>query len=141
MRILLAIDGSEIAGKAVDYVVKHRAFFGQSPEITCVYVEKPVALRMVGAFGTDPGMPPTAPADPEQLVAPALQTLADAGLKATLLVDEGDAGLEIAQLAQDGNYDMIVIGSHGRSLFKRALLGSVASKVIASCTVPVLVIR
>jgi nucleotide-binding universal stress UspA family protein len=141
MRILIAIDGSEHSQKAVDFVVKHRELLGATRELTCVFVETPVALRMVGAFGADPGMPPIAPADPNVIAAPALKTLTDAGLQPTLVVPEGDPALEIAQLAQDNRYDMVIVGSHGRGMFRRAVLGSVANKLISSSTVPVLVIR
>ncbi|HEU0202193.1 MAG TPA: universal stress protein [Burkholderiaceae bacterium] len=141
MRIVIAIDGSTQAQRAVDFVIQHRELVGATGEVTCVYVETPVALRMVGAFGTDPGMPPIAPADPNAIAAPALEALAAAGVPAKLEVPEGDAALEIAQLARDGGYDMIVIGSHGHGGLRRAVLGSVADKIIKSCNVPVLVIR
>jgi nucleotide-binding universal stress UspA family protein len=37
--------------------------------------------------------------------------------------------------------DLIIMGSHGRGSMKQLLLGSVASKVLSTCTLPVLVIR
>lgn len=141
MRILIAIDGSEYSRKAIDYVVAHRELLGSRPEITCVFVETPPALRMVGVLGADPGMPPHAPVDPQAIVQPLLDALAQAGLAAELVVREGDAGLEIAQLACDGKFELIVMGSHGRGLFKRTALGSVANKVLSSCSVPVLIVR
>lgn len=141
MKVLIAIDGSDHARKAVDYVIRHQATFGGVADIACVFVDTPPSLRAVGAFGADPGMPPLAPVDPQQLAAPLLAQLAAAGWRPTLLVREGDPGLEIAQAARDGNFDMLVMGSHGRGFFKRTVLGSVASKVLASCSTPALIVR
>jgi len=38
---------------------------------------------------------------------------------------------------RDGGYDLVVIGSHGRGFLRRARPGSVASKVLPNCEVPV----
>lgn len=141
MRILLAIDGSELSRHAVDYLIKHRDTLARDAEVTCVFVEPPPLLRAVGAFGADPGMPPLSPVDPQQLLAPQLRALNDAGFMPALTVREGDPGVEIAQAATEGEFDLIVMGTHGRKLITRALLGSVANKVLSSCTVPVLLVR
>lgn len=141
MRILLAIDGSEHSHKAVDYLLAHPELLGGRAEITCVFVETPQPLRMVGALGADPGMPSVPPIDPSAIVAPLLEKLRAAGLAVELVVREGDPGLEIAQLACDRGCELIVMGSHGRGLFRRAVLGSVANKVLASCNVAVLIVR
>jgi nucleotide-binding universal stress UspA family protein len=45
------------------------------------------------------------------------------------------------QTARDEGADLIVMGSHGRSGIARLMLGSVATKVVAESTVPVLVTR
>lgn len=46
-----------------------------------------------------------------------------AGLAVDPIVREGDPGLKIAQAACEGGYDLLVMGSHGRGLFRRAGLG------------------
>jgi nucleotide-binding universal stress UspA family protein len=54
----------------------------------------------------------------------------------------GRAGAEIlAVLDTDPSFDAVVMGSHGRTGLKRALLGSVAEKVIRHAPCPVLVAR
>jgi len=141
VRILLAIDGSELSRHAVDYVIKHRDTLARGAEITCVFIGAPPVLRAVGAFGADPGMPPMPPLDPMALVGPHIDALKAAGFEPTLQVREGDPGVEIAHAASEGRFDMIVMGTHGRRLLARALLGSVANKVLASGSVPVLLVR
>lgn len=50
----------------------------------------------------------------------------------------GDA---LADLAHDEGADLIVVASHGRTGFKRVLLGSVAERVTRMAKCPVLVVR
>jgi nucleotide-binding universal stress UspA family protein len=48
---------------------------------------------------------------------------------------------KIAQAAEELHCDLIFMGSHGRSGWGQLLLGSVTSKVLSSCEIPVLVHR
>jgi len=47
----------------------------------------------------------------------------------------------VAVAKRDPAIDLLVIGTHGRTGLKRALLGSVAEKVVRHATCPVLVVR
>jgi nucleotide-binding universal stress UspA family protein len=58
----------------------------------------------------------------------------------TLLL-AGDPAEEIARVAQDGGYDLVVVGTHGRTGVKRLVLGSVAERVVRTAPVSVLVVR
>jgi len=53
----------------------------------------------------------------------------------------GEASTEIAKFANDKKYDLVVIGSRGRSEIKELFLGSVSSAVVHRSQVPVLVIK
>jgi nucleotide-binding universal stress UspA family protein len=53
----------------------------------------------------------------------------------------GDAGQQIADLAQELKADLIVMPSHGRTGLKRLLIGSVAERVVRLAHCPVLVMR
>ncbi len=53
----------------------------------------------------------------------------------------GDPGEMIVEYADDAGADLIVIPSHGYHGFKRALLGSVAERVIRHARCPVYVMR
>lgn len=47
----------------------------------------------------------------------------------------------IARTTRDGDFDLIVIGTHGRKGLNRMLLGSVAERVARLSSVPVMLIR
>lgn len=53
---------------------------------------------------------------------------------------EGPAAHEIVRVARDLNVDMVVVGTHGRGVVARAILGSTADRVIRSAHCPVLVV-
>lgn len=53
----------------------------------------------------------------------------------------GSVHKEVNRIAREGNFSVIVIGSHGQTLAKDILLGSAATEIIQSATKPVLIIR
>jgi nucleotide-binding universal stress UspA family protein len=64
-----------------------------------------------------------------------------AGVKADVQLREGDASDQIVRAARSTRADFIVMGTHGRRGFRRLLLGSVASGVIATSRIPVVTVR
>ena len=65
-----------------------------------------------------------------------------AGVRASgILLDFGVPAERIVRLARAKRADLIVMGTHGRTGFKRAIMGSVAARVIALATCPVLTVR
>ena len=63
------------------------------------------------------------------------------GVTVTPMRLEGAVGHEILQAAGEINAGMIVMGTEGRTGFKRFSLGSVAESVMKSSRIPVLVVR
>jgi nucleotide-binding universal stress UspA family protein len=53
----------------------------------------------------------------------------------------GSPAHEIVELAELGHFDLIVMGTHGRTGVAHAVLGSVAEKVVRRATCPVLTVR
>lgn len=65
-----------------------------------------------------------------------------AGLQFSGLIEFSDSAAgEIVRSAEAHHCDLIFIGSHGRSGLSQLLLGSVTTKVLATCLIPVLVYR
>lgn len=57
------------------------------------------------------------------------------------LLREGSAYKAILELASEKGVDIIVMGSHGKTGFKRLLMGSVVERVLARTPCPVLVVK
>jgi len=67
-------------------------------------------------------------------------TIAEFGLTtAEGMVVLGDAGHEICRLAESLPASVVVLGTHGRSGIKRAIMGSTSDHVVRHCPCPVLV--
>ncbi|HEY7540825.1 MAG TPA: universal stress protein [Methylomirabilota bacterium] len=63
------------------------------------------------------------------------------GIKTSWRAQAGVPFEEIVRVAEGEHVDMIVMGTHGRSGLNRALLGSVAERVIRLAPCPVLTVR
>ena len=59
----------------------------------------------------------------------------------TKIIGNMSEGYAITELANELNIDLIVMGSHGRTGFKKFALGSVAQDVLTLSHVPVLIIK
>lgn len=58
-----------------------------------------------------------------------------------IYVTSGTPVEEIIDQAKDGNYDLIVMGTHGHGFLYSTLIGSNAKKMIQQSEIPVLVVR
>jgi nucleotide-binding universal stress UspA family protein len=67
-------------------------------------------------------------------------TVAELGLvDVETMVLIGDAGHEICRFAETLSASVVVLGTHGRSGIKRAIMGSTSDYVVRHCQCPVLV--
>lgn len=64
-----------------------------------------------------------------------------AGARVGRVLAEGVAAEQILKAARTTRADIIVMGTHGRSGLARFVLGSVASRVVATASCPVLTVR
>jgi nucleotide-binding universal stress UspA family protein len=53
----------------------------------------------------------------------------------------GEPALEVVDLAAEGGFDLIVVGTHGRTGIRHAILGSVAERVVRRAACPVLTVH
>lgn len=139
MKILLAVDGSDYTGKMLDYVTR-QPLFGQEHDYTLFNAQPPLpphAASAVGASATRDYHQDEA----RKVLEPALARLREGGYRASSEWRTGSAGETIARFAAEGGYDLVVMGTHGYGALGRLIMGSVATQVLANCTVPVLLIR
>ena len=144
MRILVATDGSECAGVAVDLV----AAMAWPPDST-IHVVKAVASGVAVFGGPWPPLPPidttTFDDDIHQQAEGNLDAararLTAPGRTVETSVADGRATDVIVSLAEQTDADAIVVGSRGHGTLESMLLGSTSAEVVDRANVPVLVAR
>jgi len=67
--------------------------------------------------------------------------LQGAGIITNWTTDSGHPAQQIRSFADENDFDLIVVGSHGRSGFDRAMVGSISEKVLRSAHCPVVVVN
>jgi nucleotide-binding universal stress UspA family protein len=138
-RILVPVDFSPCSNHAVAYAARLAKKLDASLELLHV-VDDPVTA---GAWGSEIYVPDLAgilasvATDAESRLAVAVAGLRGQGLSAGSLVRQGHPERTIVEHAAEGRFDLVVMGSHGRTGLSHALLGSVAERVLrhAPCAV------
>ena len=144
LRVGIALDGSDYGVAAARYVLTHLSLFGPRPIVTLIHVAEPTAQEAIDRERPRaPGTKPSAQA--AAAIAEVLGPVRDQFARAGIVVHEhgllGTPAEEIARFARDRRLDLLAMGSHGRGAFTAALLGSVASRVAATCNTPLLLLR
>lgn len=140
MRILMPIDGSSFSNAAVAFVASRATLIKTQPDVELLNVQYPVPLRAARALGKEMVLGYHA-SEANKVLKPALATLGRAALNAGAKYVVGTVGRKLASIVAADAADLIVMGSHGHSGFKKLLFGSVTNTVLASCTTPLLLLR
>jgi nucleotide-binding universal stress UspA family protein len=140
MKILLAADGSPFTKKMLAYVAAHDEWLGARHRYTVVHVAPKIPPHAASFLARD--VVDTYYADESEKVFKPIRTFfAKHGLQAEFVAQSGQAGETIAKLADDGSFDLLMMGSHGHGQLGNLVMGSVATRVVAGCRVPVLLVR
>lgn len=143
MNVLVATDGSELAIHAARRGLE---LLGTPTSITVLAVVTEVPGSEAGGFEGPVESPEEQQAEWNQEQADANAAIAatidaPAHPEAGRRVEVGDPGGAICMVARDIDADVIVLGSRGRGVVKRVLLGSVSEYVLHHAACPVLVVR
>lgn len=144
--VLLATDGSDLATAAMARGV---ALLGQEHRFITLAVVPPVFVPTASVSPMDTHPTLADPALEEELEAEQRAAQDDEvheldgllGITAQHLVETGEPGPTICDVAVEVGAEIIVIGSHGHGWLKRVLMGSVSTHVLHHAPCPVLVIR
>ncbi|KRH99522.1 universal stress protein [Curvibacter sp. PAE-UM] len=140
MKILLAVDGSEYTKKMLAYLTTHDSLFSADNSYTIFTAQPQLPPRARAAVGKEI-VDKYHTEEAEKIVGPVSKFLARHGIEAKSQWKVGHAGETIAKAAESGKFDLVVMGSHGHSALGNLVLGSVATQVLAHCSVPVLLVR
>lgn len=135
-KVLLATDGSDRAGIAVDLVASLR--WPQETSIEILEVEEPLMPGIEMAPDTTAALERESA---ERIAADLARTKAELHGPVETAMRRGRAASEILREAERTGADLIVVGSRGRGPLAAMLLGSVAAEVVDGAACPVLVAR
>ena len=140
MKILLAVDGSAYTKKMLAYLTTHEELFGAHNSYTLLTVTPQLPPRARSAVGKE--MVDTYHREEaEKVLSPISKFLARHGIEPKTLSKVGHAGEIISKSADSGQFDLLVMGSHGHGTLGNLVMGSVATQVLANCKVPLLLVR
>jgi nucleotide-binding universal stress UspA family protein len=133
MKILLAYDGFEHSKHALEEAAELATKgFGELTILSVV----PEAEAGASKAGGHRWLAPHAHQD----VAIAHRYLAEFGVEAEMKIAYGESVEEIRKEAADGDYDFIIVGSHGRGPVGRMFLGSVSTALLEAAPCAVLIV-
>jgi nucleotide-binding universal stress UspA family protein len=141
MKILLPVDGSDCALRAVDHLIAHTAWFRDIPEIHLLHVQPPVPIGRALAHVSKENLHGHYLEESREHLLGAQQRLDAAGRFHTTHVHVGQAAEVIARLANELACDLVVMGTHGRGAIAGLVMGSVANHVLQLVSCPVLLVK
>ncbi|CAG9931465.1 universal stress protein [Candidatus Nitrotoga arctica] len=144
-RMVVAVDGSETSGKALDEAIKLAREMSSIILLLHVCEEMPIMWEPDGMnmILMQNSLKAVSDAGKELLEKHRRQLAAQGITVETKLVETygGRIGSVIAEEAQKWNADLLVVGTHGRKGIAHLLMGSVAEGVTRSASMPVLLVR
>ena len=115
-KILVAFDGTEAAYRALEQAVESAQTLDAQIDVVTVL-------------------------QPEVAAAHQAEMLIDRGFDPEIHTPVGDPAAQIARIANDGEYDVVYLGTRGRGSLVRALEGSVSGKVAGAADITVVIAR
>jgi nucleotide-binding universal stress UspA family protein len=140
MRIVLAVDGSPASTRAARHVAGLSRLLTEKPEVTVLYVDEPLLRSVAMELGTR-GVDQYHAENGKLALKGATGALTRARINFTEKVLIGDPAQTVVKFVKSSKCDQLVMGSHGRGAFKNLVLGSVATKILSLCDVPVTIVR
>jgi nucleotide-binding universal stress UspA family protein len=124
-----------------EYVASQPAWLQADSQLHLFHVEPPVTSpRARAALGADV-VDHYYKTECEAALAPAEKILREKNVPFHSSFVVGQIPQEIQKYAEKHAIDLIVMGSHGHTALRSLVLGSVATKILAATTVPVLIVR
>lgn len=140
MKILFAADGSKYTKKALAFLTTHESLAGPSDQVVVLNVQSPVPPRVRSMLGAAEVTAYHAE-ESRKVLDPIDRFLKRHKIAYQTMAVVGTPTAEILRVAKREKAHMIIMGTHGQGLLSRALIGSVAQRVVADCEIPVLLVK
>jgi nucleotide-binding universal stress UspA family protein len=141
MKILFAVDGSPQALAALETLVEKFGYFRETPRLTLIHVHPPVPYKAAEVWVGKETIERYYDEESEAALAGARGLLSARGIPFEVDKRVGVAAEEIVGRAFGGQFDMIAMGTHGHTALANLVMGSVATRVVATSKVPVLLMK
>lgn len=140
MKILVAVDGSSYTKRMLAYLAAHDEWLGAAHRYTVVHAVPALPPRAVGVL--DKALVKDYYDDEAEKVLKTVRSFfAKQHITAEFQYKTGAPADVLIAVANKGKFDLLIMGSHGHGALGNLALGSVATKVMAHTTVPVLLVR
>jgi nucleotide-binding universal stress UspA family protein len=135
-RILVAVDGSQSAEKAFEKSI----YLAQKcdSKLDVVHV---VSCELGGDSATTFELLDELRTKAEKMLDEYKIQAAKSNVPIEITVTQGDPAQVIIEIAKTKRYDLIIMGTRGKSAFQELLIGSVSQKVMHHASCPVMVVR
>lgn len=147
-KILVPIDGSEHSARAIEFALDLATKY--SATVQLLSVAQPIVLDGV-SYLTQSFLPPMSTARyieemediHKKILSEALKKARESNpnLTITKKLANGRPSEKIIEIAEDENFDLIVIGSRGLGGIKEFFLGSVSHRVANDAKCPILIVK
>ena len=140
-RILFASDLSKASAKAFDIAVTLAT--ATRAKLTIIHVIapfSPLVSERYGRLETIKELHLEMRQWSQQEIEKLAQKATRAGVRAAVLIAEGDPAGQIVRAARSTRADLVVVGTHGRTGLTRFVVGSVAARLVATAPCPVVTV-
>ncbi len=141
MKLLFPVDGSDFALAALAKFSTMLSLFREKSELILINVQLPSSHPSELAYLGKEVEAQYYDVQSEEELTGARERLERGGFNFRIEKRVGDPADEIVSLAKAERCEMIAMGTSGRSALKNLVMGSVATKVLAASTVPVLFLK
>ena len=141
MNILLAADGSDYTKRAARYLADYVADLKSKPTIHVLHVHAELPYRGVASVVGKKAIEAYQSEECEKALAVARKELDKSGVAYEAHWVTGDVAAKVKDFATKNAIDLIVMGSHGHGAFTSFAVGSTGARILATCKVPVLIVR
>lgn len=137
-KILVASDGSDNSERAVLESKKHAEYI--DAEITILTIIKPLGRYTTVGYRSIP-IDKELKNEAGSILKKSVELLGDFKGEILTKIKKGDPADEIIDEAEDGDYDLIIMGSRGLGTFTKTMLGSVSNKVLNHSEKNILIVK
>lgn len=140
-KLLVSIDASECAGRALDYALGLAKDNGPMELHVVNAHDEPILYGEIVVYTDLAKLKAAQEAHSQSILGPALAKARNAGIKATSEILVGDVPRMVADSAKRNGCDAIVLGTRGMGALGNLVLGSVATKIVHATDLPVILVK